>query len=101
MSKEYVTKIEGAYSIADSRVSLDSIVYAWLSGLSPESIVENFETLSLEQVYGAITFYLAHKAEVDAHLQSQKAKFEELTRKARATHPLLYKQLEAGAEILL
>lgn len=97
----YVQPIDGGYRLTKSRVSLDSIVYAWLSGLSPESIVENFETLALEQVYGAITFYLAHKAEVDAHLQKQKAKFEELTQKARATHPLLYKQLEVKAEVLV
>ena len=97
----YVQQIDGGYRLTGSRVSLDSIVYAWLSGLSPESIVENFETLNLEQVYGAITFYLAHKAEVDAHLQRQKAKFEDITQKARAMHPLLYKQLEADAEVLV
>ena len=97
----YIQQIDDSYRLTDSRVSLDSIVYAWLSGLSPESIVENFETLNLEQVYGAITFYLAHKAEVDAHLQKQKVKFEELTQKARALHPLLYKQLETNAEVLV
>lgn len=97
----YVQPIDGGYRLTNSRVSLDSIVYAWLSGLSPESIVENFETLTLEQVYGAITFYLAHKAEIDAHLQKQKAKFAELTEKARAAHPLLYKQLETTTEALV
>ena len=49
MQKGYVKKIEGAYRIADTRVSLDSIVYDYLSGLSPESIADNFDTLSLEQ----------------------------------------------------
>ncbi len=97
----YVQQIDGGYRLTDSRVSLDSIIYAWLSGLSPESIVENFETLNLEQIYGAITFYLAHKTEIDAHLQKQKATFEALTQNARAKHPLLYKQLDANTEVLV
>ena len=34
--KDYVTQLDGAYRITDSRVSLDSIVYAWRDGLSPD-----------------------------------------------------------------
>ena len=56
---EYVNQHDGGYWIADSRVSLDSVVYAFLDGLSPETIVaECFPVLSLEQAYGAIAFYL-------------------------------------------
>lgn len=51
-------QVEGAYRVAGSRVSLDSIVYCFREGLSPESIAESFPTLTLEQVYGAIAFYL-------------------------------------------
>jgi uncharacterized protein (DUF433 family) len=46
-------------------VSLDSIVYTFLSGQSAEAIAESFPVLSLEQVYGAITDYLAHREDVD------------------------------------
>jgi len=42
-------------------VPLDGIIYAFRSGASPESIRQDFPTLTLEQVYGAITFYLRHK----------------------------------------
>jgi len=41
----YVNIDGDTYRIADSRVSLDSVVYDYLSGLSPESIADNFETL--------------------------------------------------------
>jgi uncharacterized protein (DUF433 family) len=63
MSKEYVEQRNGGYYIAGSRVSLDSVVYAFLSGMSPESIVDSYPTLSLVQVYGAITYYLEHRQE--------------------------------------
>ena len=53
MEKSYITHTEDGYRIATSRVSLDSVVYDFLSGLSPESIVDHYDTLTLEQVYGA------------------------------------------------
>ena len=94
MEKSYVTKTENGYHLTGSRVSLDSIAYDWLSGLSPESIVENFETLSLEQVYGAIIYYLAHRQEVDTHLRRNREKFDALLAQSRASHPLFYRHLE-------
>jgi uncharacterized protein (DUF433 family) len=99
MEKSYVTQTEDGYRIATSRVSLDSVVYDFLSGLSPESIVDNYDTLTLEQVYGAITYYLAHRVEVDLHLQRNRAKFETLRLQARTAHPLLYQKLEAAQEV--
>lgn len=42
MSNEYVSVVGDAYRITGTRVSLDSIVYDYLSGLSPEDIAENF-----------------------------------------------------------
>ena len=98
MENEYVTVAGDAYRITGTRVSLDSIVYDYLSGLSPENIADNFDTLSLEQVYGAITYYLSHRNEVDRHLMQNRAKFEALRKKARESHPLLYRKLEEMQE---
>jgi uncharacterized protein (DUF433 family) len=99
METSYVLEVDGAYRITDSRVSLDSVVYDFLSGLSPESIADNYDTLTLEQVYGAITYYLAHRTEVDPHLQRNRAKFDALRLQARSDHPLLYQKLEAVQEV--
>jgi len=100
MDNNYVSVVGDVYRITDTRVSLDSIVYDYLSGLSPESIADNFDSLSLEQVYGAITFYLSHRDEVDKHLMSNRAKFDALRKKARVSHPLLYRKLEEMQEAL-
>jgi len=80
MPNEYVEEAEGAYRLTGSRVSLDSIVYCFREGLSPESITESFPTLTLEQVYGAITFYLANRQSVDEYLRQG----EELSREMHA-----------------
>jgi len=63
MRPPYVDQQEGAYYVSGTRVSLDSIVYAFVGGQTAESIAQAFLVLSLEQVYGAITFYLAHREE--------------------------------------
>lgn len=49
---EYIEERNGGYYIAGTQVSLASIVYAFREGQSPESILDYFETLTLEQVYG-------------------------------------------------
>lgn len=61
MARNYIEKREGGYWIAGTRVSLDSVVYAFLRGAAPESIAQSFPVLSFEEVYGAISFYLATK----------------------------------------
>lgn len=93
--KPYVTKLEnGAYRIAGTRVSLDSVVYAYWRGESAETIADSFPILTLEQIYGAIAFYLANQTEIDVYLEQGEAEFAKLRQQARQTNPLLYKKLE-------
>ena len=58
MATRYVEMREGAYRVAGTRVSLDSVVYGFIGGQSPETIAQSFAVLTLEQVYGSIAFYL-------------------------------------------
>ena len=62
--KEFVER-HGSFYLIGSRVPLAGIVYEFRNGETPEAIQSNFSTLSLEQVYGAITFYLGNKEEVE------------------------------------
>ena len=83
-----------SYWIAGTRVSLDSIVFAFLEGLSPETMAaECFPVLTLEQVYGAITYYLAHRAEIDAYLQQADAEFEALRQATHQADPTFTEKL--------
>ena len=98
MAKDYVEQHDEAYWIAGTRVSLDSVVYAFLEGLSPESIVDSFDTLTLEEVYGALAFYLGHRDEIDAYLKQSEVQFDDLCRRARAANPLLYQKLDEARQ---
>lgn len=84
MNEQYVEQRDGGYWVSGSRVSLESVIFVFLDGLSPETIVaECFPTLTLEQVYGAITYYLSHRAEMDSYLRqvdTEFTAFQETTR---------------------
>lgn len=94
MEKHYVEQRDEGYWIAGTRVSLDSIVFAFLDGLSPEVIVaECFPVLTLEQIYGAITYYLAHRADIDRYLQQADAEFDALRQATRNADPQFHAKL--------
>jgi len=93
MNKQYVEKIDDAYRLSNSRVSLDSIAYAFWRGQTAESIAQSFPVLTLEQVYGALTFYLANKSEVDTYLQRAKTEFDAMSKAARDQDPMFYQKL--------
>jgi len=89
-TKQYIEQRDEEYWLKGTRISLDSVVYSFLNGESPESIAQNFPLLSLEQVYGAIAFYLANRELVDAYLKKGEAEFQELQQSCREKSPLLY-----------
>ena len=68
MAREYVEMRNGGYYIAGTRVSLDSVVYLYREGSSAEAIQDDLPSLSLEQIHGAIAFYLANKMSVDENI---------------------------------
>ena len=75
--KHYVRVDEhGMMRIGHSRVMLDSIVAGFEQGHSPETLQQQYPTLSLEDVYGATTYYLAHTDEVYTYLKRQDALWE-------------------------
>jgi uncharacterized protein (DUF433 family) len=100
MAKEYIERNGGGYYVAGTRVSLDSIVHAFLRGESPETICQNFELLRLEEVYGAIAFYLANQADIDAYIRCQDEKWAEGKRSADLLPANLRERLTRAREEL-
>src|SRR5262249_52631226 len=59
----------GAIRIGNTRVLFVLVVQAFQNGVSPEQIVQMYDTLDLADVYGAVAYYLRHKPEVEAYLE--------------------------------
>lgn len=91
---EYVETREGGYWIKGKRISLDSVVYAFHRGQSPESIQQSFPLLNLEEIYGAITFYLANRDEVDRSIREDETAFDELHRESKERNASIYARIE-------
>lgn len=92
-SKTYIEYRNDGYWIRGTRLSLDSVIYRFHEGLSPESIRQCFPLLSLEQVYGAIAFYLANKTEIDDYLATEEEAFETMSQPLENSDPILYQKL--------
>jgi len=74
-------------------VPLDFVVREFQQRESPEAIRSEFPTLTLEQVYGAITFYLGHKKEVEKAM-AERAREEDAYSAAHPTPPDLKEKFE-------
>jgi hypothetical protein len=74
---------------------LDSVIYVFRQGHAPETIRQQYSSLSLEEVYGAIAFYLANKDEVDQYLQQQEQRWEEFRRHAEQNPSPVVERLRA------
>lgn len=101
MSKQYVEKRDEGFWITGKRISLDSIIYAFRRGQSPESIQRSFPLLKLEEIYGAITFYLANQTEIDEYLIKEETEFNEMRKKSKGNDADWYKRMEKARQELL
>jgi len=79
---EFVESRNGGYYLAGIRFTLDSIAYSLKRGENLDQILENFPALvgREELVKGAIAFIQHHQMEVDAYLERQAERYEELRR---------------------
>jgi uncharacterized protein (DUF433 family) len=100
VSAEYVEERNGGYYVRGTRVSLDSIVYSFQDGESPETIRQSFPSLTLEQVYGAIAFYLANRDAVDANIRAGEEELERSVPPLSESRPELYARLQKAQEEL-
>ncbi|HKD75456.1 MAG TPA: DUF433 domain-containing protein, partial [Ktedonobacterales bacterium] len=66
---------------------ITALAALWREGASPETIQENYPSLSLAQVFGGLAYYLDHQAEIDAQLVADDAMFTQLQAEQQAQHP--------------
>ncbi len=84
-----VRRVEGGtLRVGNTRVSLDSVVYSFNRGETPAEIQYAFDSLTLAEIHGAISYYLHNKAAVDKYLAKRAAEFERkrLENLARPNH---------------
>jgi uncharacterized protein (DUF433 family) len=78
----------GRPRIAGTGVTVRRIVSWYKQGLNPEEIADQIGHLTLAQVYAALTYYHANRAEIEADLAAEEAETHTLERQPGQTEPL-------------
>ena len=71
---------DGSIRIGSSRVTLDTVVHEFKRGATAEQIQDDFPTLSLREIYGAISYYLEHEEQVEAYLRKRDQEADQIRR---------------------
>lgn len=69
---------KGLMRVGNTRVTLDTVVYAFEQGNTAEEIVSHYPALQLPNVYAVIAYYLNNQAEVRAYIQQQETETERI-----------------------
>ena len=64
----------GVFRVGGTRVSFDSLLFAFKDGSTPEEIAQQYPSLDLADVYACIAYYLQHQSEVEAYLEERLAR---------------------------
>jgi uncharacterized protein (DUF433 family) len=63
---------DGVIRVAGTRVSLETLVFAFDAGSTAEEIVQQYPSLELSATYAVISYVLDNRAEVDAYVAKRR-----------------------------
>src|SRR5580698_4098375 len=93
MGREFVERRGESFYLIGNRVPLAHIVREFQRGESPEAVRSHYPALNLEQVYGAITFYLGNQKDVEADI-TEREREEDAFTTAHPTPPAVRTMFE-------
>lgn len=77
----------GVIRVGRTRVTLDSIVIAYGTGMTAEEIACAYDVLSVAQVHAVLSYYLDYRATVDEYLAVRQRNHQALYRELAADSP--------------
>jgi uncharacterized protein (DUF433 family) len=77
----------GTVRVGNSKVLLEIVIQAFQDGASPETIVQQYSTLTLSEVYSTIAYYLQHQEAVEAYLSQREQSAESVRQRLAAVQP--------------
>jgi uncharacterized protein (DUF433 family) len=78
------TNKDGVMLVAQTRVTVDTIVSAFNDGATAEEISFQYPSVSLADVYSVIAYYLHNKKRVNAYLKQREKAAREIRRQNEA-----------------
>ena len=78
---------DGVIRVANTRVTLDTLVLAFRTGATAEAIADRYPALRLADVYSALGYYLHHQSEIEDYLQQRQILADETRLSNEARFP--------------
>src|SRR5262245_30246521 len=78
---------DGTLWVTGTPIPLERVIECHKAWLTPEAIVESFDSLRLADVYAVISYYLDHTEAVEQYLREEDRKAEEIRRRIEARQP--------------
>lgn len=69
---------EGVVLVGQTRVPLETVIASYKQGFTAEEIAEQFPALDLADIYAVISYYLRHQDAVEAYIQEQQQRSEQV-----------------------
>jgi len=76
----------GALRVGNTRVLLELVVEEFQDGATPETIVQQYSTLSLSDVYAVIGYYLRHREAIESYLDQREELAQHIRQRIEAEH---------------
>jgi uncharacterized protein (DUF433 family) len=73
-----LTDDDGVIRVANTRVTLDTLVEAFQEGATAEEIAQQYPSVPLADVYSIIGYYLHHRSEIEAYLARRRQAHERI-----------------------
>ncbi|MEO8609070.1 MAG: DUF433 domain-containing protein [Chloroflexota bacterium] len=84
-----VTK-DGVVMVGKTHVPLETVIWTYKEGSSPEEIEMSYDALALADVYAVIAYYLNHREDVEAYMEWIEAESERVRREIEALQPDMF-----------
>jgi len=78
---------EGVIRVGGTRVTLDTVLAAYMKGSTPEQIAQDYSSLETADIYGAIAYYLRHHDEVEEYLLRRRQLSEAVRKELKDRFP--------------
>ena len=93
----------GTIRVGNTRVTLESVVAAYLEGATAEEVAQQYPSLELADIYAVIGYYIRRRSEVENYLQLRRRQAEAVRKQNETRFPpegvrarLLARKLQEG-----
>ena len=78
---------DGVIRVGGTRVTLDTVLTAYMHGSTPEQIAQDYSALEIADIYAVIAYYLRHREQVEEYLERRHRTAEAVRERFRARFP--------------